>query len=159
MPYYLDIRHIFSMWYRFYVSMVQLLLILILILRIHLLNMRKIIVVDDNEDILEIIKLILEGYDYEVVTLADGGLLFNSIREFKPDLILLDIMLGNMDGRELCKAIRENDQTKDIPIIFVSASHSLSDPFMTMDSNVDFLAKPFDINDLIDKVAMSLSAA
>ena len=148
MPYYLDIRHIFSMWYRFYVSMVQLLLILILILRIHLLNMRKIIVVDDNEDILEIIKLILEGYDYEVVTLADGGLLFNSIREFKPDLILLDIMLGNMDGRELCKAIRENDETKDIPIIFVSASHSVSDRFMAMGSNVDFLAKPFDINEV-----------
>ena len=159
MPYYLDIRHIFSMWYRFYVSMVQLLLILILILRIHLLNMRKIIVVDDNEDILEIIKLILEGYDYEVVTLADGSLLFDSIREFKPDLILLDIMLGNMDGRELCKSIRENDATKDIPIIFVSASHGISDRFMTMDSNIDFLAKPFDINELIDKVAMSLSAA
>ena len=121
--------------------------------------MRKIIVVDDNEDILEIIKLILEGYDYEVATLADGGLLFNSIREFKPDLILLDIMLGNMDGRELCHAIRSNDDTRDIPIIFVSASHSVSDRFMTVDSNIDFLAKPFDINELVDKVAMSLSAA
>ena len=121
--------------------------------------MRRIIVVDDNEDILEIIKLILEGYDYEVVTLADGGLLFDSIREFKPDLILLDIMLSNMDGRELCKAVRENDETKDIPIIFVSASHSISDRFMARGSNVDFLAKPFDITELIDKVAMSLSAA
>ena len=118
-----------------------------------------IIVVDDNEDILEIIKLILEGYNYEVVTLADGGLLFESIREFKPDLILLDIMLGNMDGRELCNAIRENNETRDIPIIFVSASHSISDRFMAMSSNVDFLAKPFDINELIDKVEMSLSAA
>jgi DNA-binding response OmpR family regulator len=121
--------------------------------------MRRIIVVDDNEDILEIIKLILEGYDYEVLTLADGGLLFKSIREFKPDLILLDIMLGNMDGRELCKEIRENDATKDIPVIFVSASHSISERFMAVESNVDYLAKPFDINELIDKVAMSLSAA
>jgi len=121
--------------------------------------MRRIIVVDDNEDILEIIKLILEGYDYEVATLADGSLLFEKIHEFKPDLILLDIMLGNMDGRELCKAMRENDETKDIPVIFVSASHSISERFIAMGSNVDFLAKPFDINDLIDKVAMSLSAA
>lgn len=139
--------------------MVQLLLFLPLILRFTSTYMRKIIVVDDNEDILEIIKLILEGYDYEVVTLADGGLLFDCIREFKPDLILLDIMLGNMDGRELCKAMREKDETKDIPVIFVSASHSLSDRFIAMGSNVDFLAKPFDINELIDKVEMSLSAA
>ncbi|MBV8389274.1 MAG: response regulator [Mucilaginibacter sp.] len=121
--------------------------------------MRKIIVVDDNEDILEIIKLILEGYDYEVVTLADGGRLFESIREFKPDLLLLDIMLGNMDGRDLCKAIRLNDETKALPIIFVSASHNLSDRFMAMGSNVDFLAKPFDITELVDKVALNLSAA
>jgi two-component system phosphate regulon response regulator PhoB len=121
--------------------------------------MSKIIVVDDNEDILEIIKLILEGYDYEVITLADGSLLFENIYQFKPDLILLDIMLGNMDGRELCKAVRENEDTKEIPIIFVSASHNLSDRFIAMGSNVDFLAKPFDINELIDKVAMSLSAA
>src|ERR1700741_5469105 len=112
--------------------MVQLLLFEPLKLRLTSTYMRKIIVVDDNEDILEIIKLILEGYDYEVVTLADGGLLFDSIREFKPDLILLDIMLGNMDGRELCKAMRENDETKDIPVIFVSASHGLSYRFMAM---------------------------
>src|SRR3569623_933902 len=121
-----------------------------LILRITSIYMRRIIVVDDNEDILEIIKLILEGYDYEVVTLADGSLLFDNIRQFKPDLILLDIMLGNVDGRELCKAMRENDETKEIPVIFVSASHSLSERFMAMGSNVDFLAKPFDINEMID---------
>ena len=121
--------------------------------------MRRIIVVDDNEDILEIIKLILEGYDYEVVTLSDGGLLVDNIKDFRPDLILLDIMLGNMDGRELCKTIRSNDETKDIPIIMVSASHNLSDRFMSMGSNIDFLAKPFDISELIDKVTLSLSAA
>lgn len=121
--------------------------------------MRRIIVVDDNEDILEIIKLILEGYDYEVITLADGRLLVDNIKEHKPDLILLDIMLGNMDGRELCKTIRSNDDTKDIPIIMVSASHSLTDRFMAMGSNTDFLAKPFDITELIDKIALNLSAA
>ncbi|HTD42117.1 MAG TPA: response regulator [Mucilaginibacter sp.] len=121
--------------------------------------MRRIIVVDDNEDILEIIKLILEGYDYEVITLADGSLLVDNIKEFKPDLILLDVMLGNMDGRELCKVLRSDDETKHIPIIMVSASHNLSDRLMAMGSHIDFLAKPFDITELIDKVALSLSAA
>jgi len=121
--------------------------------------MRRIIVVDDNEDILEIVKLILEGYDYEVVTLADGSLLVDNLKEFKPDLILLDVMLGNMDGRELCKIIRSNDETKHIPIIMVSASHNLSERLIGMGSNTDFLAKPFDISELINKVALSLSAA
>src|ERR1700712_4433217 len=112
--------------------------------------MRRIIVVDDNEDILEIIKLVLEGYDYEVVTLADGNLLVDQIHEFKPDLILLDIMLGNMDGRELCKTLKSKNDTRDIPFIRVSESHNLTDRFMGMGSNIDFLAKPFDISELID---------
>jgi DNA-binding response OmpR family regulator len=121
--------------------------------------MQRILAVDDNEDILEILKLILEDYDYEVRTLADGHFLFDKIKEYKPDLILLDIMLGDMDGRELCKNIKDNKATHDIPIIMVSASHILSERFMPCDSGVDFLAKPFDIMELIDKVEHSLSAA
>ncbi|MDB5152957.1 MAG: response regulator transcription factor [Mucilaginibacter sp.] len=120
--------------------------------------MRRILVVDDNEDILDILKLILEGYDYEVITLADGNLLFDQIKEFKPDLILLDIMLGNIDGRELFKIVRSNKETQNMPIILVSASHNLSELFMP-GSHTDFLAKPFDITELIDKVETNLSAA
>lgn len=115
--------------------------------------------VDDNEDILEIIKLILEGYDYEVMTLANGNLLIDQIKEYKPDLILLDIMLGNMDGRELCKLVKSNHETHDIPIILVSASHGLSERFQPYDAPNDFLAKPFDITELLDKVQTHLAAA
>jgi len=121
--------------------------------------MRRILVVDDNEDILEILKLILEGYNYEVITLADGNLLFDQIKEFQPNLILLDIMLGNMDGRELCKIVRSTKETHHIPIILVSASHDLSERIMPAGSHIDFLAKPFDIIELIDKVENNLSAA
>ncbi|MDB5025495.1 MAG: response regulator transcription factor [Mucilaginibacter sp.] len=120
--------------------------------------MRRILVVDDNQDILEILKLILEGYDYQVITLADGNLLFDVIKVFKPDLILLDIMLGNIDGRDLCKIARANKETQHIPIILVSASHNLSGLLMP-GSHTDFLAKPFDITELIDKVENNLSAA
>jgi DNA-binding response OmpR family regulator len=120
--------------------------------------MRTIIVVDDNEDILEITKLILEDYDYEVITLSDGNLLPGTIKEHKPDLILLDIMLGNMDGRELCKLLKLNKETSNIPIILVSASHNITD-YVALGTQVDFLAKPFDINDLIGKVTNSITAA
>ena len=120
-------------------------------------QMRRIIVVDDNEDILEVIKLILEGYDYEVLTLNDGNLLIGQIQDYQPDLILLDIMLGNMDGRDLCKVLRSNKDTCEIPIILVSASHNLSDH--STDAHVDFLAKPFDITELMAKVVSNLAAA
>ena len=121
--------------------------------------MQRILAVDDNEDILEVIKLILEDYGYEVITLTDGNLLMDSINEHKPDLILLDIMLGNMDGRELCKIVKTQKGTCDIPVILVSASHNLSDRFMPCDSPNDFLAKPFDISELIDKVQAHLVTA
>jgi len=121
--------------------------------------MVRILAVDDNEDILEILRLILEDYGYEVKTITDGNLMFEEIKENRPDLILLDIMLGNMDGRELCKALKSNKETQDIPIILVSASHNLSDRFMPTSAHIDFLAKPFDMMELLNKVAINLSAA
>lgn len=114
---------------------------------------------DDNEDILEVLQLILEDSGYEVETLSDGLLLFDKIRAHRPDLILLDIMLGNMDGRELCKIVKSKKETNNIPVILISASHNLSDRFKPCDAPNDFLAKPFDINELLDKVHTHLSAA
>lgn len=121
--------------------------------------MQRILAVDDNEDILEILQLILEDSGYEVETLTDGHLLFDTIKAHRPDLILLDIMLGNMDGRELCKDVKSTKDTHEIPIILVSASHSLSDRFKPCDAPNDFLAKPFDISELLYKIQTNLSAA
>jgi len=121
--------------------------------------MQRILAVDDNEDILEILRLILEDYGYEVETLNDGHFLFEKIKQHRPDLILLDIMLGNMDGRELCKDVKSKLETNDIPVILVSASHNLADRFSSGGAPDDFLAKPFDINDLLSKVQHNLSAA
>ena len=121
--------------------------------------MQRILAVDDNEDILEVLQLILEDSGYEVETLTNGHLLFDKIKEHRPDLILLDIMLGNMDGRELCKNVKAKMETNDIPIILISASHNLSDRYKPCDAPNDFLAKPFDISELLEKVHTNLSAA
>ncbi|MDB5136245.1 MAG: response regulator [Mucilaginibacter sp.] len=121
--------------------------------------MQRILAVDDNEDILEIMQLILEDSGYEVATLTDGHFLFDKIKEYRPDLILLDIMLGNMDGRELCKDVKSKLETHNIPVILISASHNLSGLFKPSNAPNDFLAKPFNINDLLDKVHTQLSAA
>jgi DNA-binding response OmpR family regulator len=122
--------------------------------------MQRILAVDDNEDILEVMKLILEDYGYEVSTLADGRLLFDVVAKDHPDLILLDVMLGNTDGRELCRQIKTKKETSNIPIILVSASHQVSDRFIINGSAPDdFLAKPFNITDLLEKVEAHLAAA
>lgn len=121
--------------------------------------MQRILAVDDNEDILEILQLILEDSGYEVDTLNDGHFLFDKIQEHRPDLILLDIMLGNMDGRELCRDVKAKIETHEIPVILVSASHNLSDRFKPDNAPDDFLAKPFDITELLDKVQTQLAAA
>jgi len=122
--------------------------------------MRRILVVDDNEDILEVIKLILEDYNYEVTTLADGGLLFDKLNESHPDLILLDVMLGKVDGRELCRVIKTQKETMDIPVILISASHQVQERY-TINGVApdDFLAKPFDISDLLEKIEAHVIAA
>ena len=122
--------------------------------------MRRILVVDDNEDILEVIKLILEDYNYEVTTLADGGLLFDKLSENHPDLILLDVMLGKVDGRELCRVIKTQKETMDIPVILISASHQVQERY-TINGVApdDFLAKPFDISDLLEKIEANVIAA
>lgn len=120
--------------------------------------MRRILVVDDDKDILEIIEFILDDSGYVVETLADGHLLFDRIRSCRPDLIILDIMLGNMDGRELCRDIKTNLDTHNIPVIMISASHALTDINSPKGKPDDFIAKPFDIDSLLSCVQRQIVA-
>ena len=119
--------------------------------------MKRILVVDDDQDILEVIKYILEDSGYKVDTLSDGNKLIDKINENTPDLLLLDIMLGNMDGRELCKTIKLSEATHNIPVIMVSASHEIT-TFNTTDGPNGFIAKPFDIDHLLSTVQNQLAA-
>ena len=120
--------------------------------------MQTILVVDDDKDILEVLQYILEDSGYEVDTLSDGHFLFDKIKEHAPDLILLDIMLGNMDGRELCKNVKTKQETHDIPVIMISASHNVADTLHQQGGPDDFIAKPFDINVLLDRIERQLAA-
>ncbi len=119
---------------------------------------RKILIVDDDQDILEVIGLILESEGYEVELMSSGQEIFEHITKFSPDLIILDVMLGNMDGREICNNIKNTPDTLHIPIIMISASHNLAEFVKKNCRPDDFLAKPFDIVNLIHKVELKLSA-
>ena len=119
--------------------------------------MRRILAVDDDKDILDVLQFILEDSGYEVETLSDGHFLFEKIRAHTPDLILLDIMLGNLDGRDLCRAVKSTLDTHEIPVVLISASHVVGSTGQTGAPDA-FLAKPFDIDDLLNVIKGQLAA-
>lgn len=114
--------------------------------------MRKILVVDDDKDIREIITLILEMEGYQVTGLDNGRQVMDSLRSNAPDAILLDVMLGDSDGLEICEEIKHDPQTQAIPVMIVSATHGYRNPGQPDCEADDYLAKPFDVKDLLSKV-------
>lgn len=119
---------------------------------------RKILIVDDDRDILEVMGIIMESEGYKVDLMSSGQKIFDHISTFNPDLIILDVMLGSMDGREICKKIKNTEDTLHIPIIMISASHNVAESVKKECEPDDFVAKPFDILNLINKVELKLSA-
>lgn len=113
---------------------------------------KKILVVDDDQDIREIIMMILEGEGYGVSGLNRGEGVVETVSETHPDIILLDVQLGDMDGRDICKALKDQPQTRDIPIIMISATHGWQGLREKQCRADDFLAKPFDIAELVAHV-------
>jgi DNA-binding response OmpR family regulator len=121
--------------------------------------MKRILAVDDNNDILEVLRYILEDSGYVVDTLSDGHFLFDKIKEHTPDLILLDIMLGDMDGRILCHDVKTQEATHGIPVILVSASHDIAATLRQSGAPDDFVAKPFDLDELLNCIQRQLQLA
>jgi DNA-binding response OmpR family regulator len=113
---------------------------------------RKILVVDDNQDILEVLQLILEMEGYRVICLNNGDALDDTIDQIQPNLILMDIMLGSFDGRDLCNNLKENPATKEIPVIMLSASHEAFAAEGKSCRAEAFIPKPFEIADLVGNV-------
>ena len=113
--------------------------------------MYKILVVDDDPSILDAMEIALNLQGYEVETTTKGEETFSRIASFHPDLILMDVYLSGMDGREICKQIKEEEKTKDIPVIIFSANKSMKEVFEESGAN-DFIGKPFNMDELYNKV-------
>jgi DNA-binding response OmpR family regulator len=114
--------------------------------------MKKILVVDDDDDVLETIQLILEIGGYDVEPLNNAELIFERLEDSKPDLILLDIVLGKIDGRALCSQIKSHKDTKDIPILMMSGLYDVKElKEMDFPPN-DFMSKPFKMDVLLEKI-------
>ncbi|GAC1368720.1 MAG: hypothetical protein NVS2B12_28960 [Ktedonobacteraceae bacterium] len=117
---------------------------------------KKILVVDDDEGIVEVVQIVLEGEGYQVQTSMDGENL-NHLTSDMPDLILLDVLLAGVDGRDICRSLKSNPATQHIPVIMLSA-HSDASRVADMSGADGFLEKPFDVDVLIDVVAKHLSS-
>ena len=117
--------------------------------------MAKILIVDDDVDILSVLGILLSMKDFIVDVTSKGANTFSKIETFKPDLILLDVLLSGFDGRTICKQLKSNEQTRHIPVIMFSA-HPGAAAFITEYGANDFIAKPFDAVNLIEKVNAQL---
>jgi DNA-binding response OmpR family regulator len=112
-------------------------------------NYPKILLVDDNEDLLLITQIILKGQGYETFLATSIEDATRKIKIHQPQLLLLDVCIGDEDGREYCRQLKSNADTQSIHIILMSGDD------LAMEKNCigdDFLAKPFDFNELIEKV-------
>ncbi len=114
--------------------------------------MKKILVVDDDDDVLETIQLILEIGGYEVEPLNDAEVIFERIEDFQPDLILLDVVLGKIDGRVICSQIKCHVDTNSIPILMMSGLYDLKEVQDMECAPDDFMSKPFKMDVLLEKI-------
>jgi two-component system phosphate regulon response regulator PhoB len=120
----------------------------------------KILAADDEPDALELIEVNLKGAGYEVITAADGQEALQKARNLMPDLILLDIMLPEMDGLEVCKALRRDAATARLPIIMLTARTAEIDRVLGLELGADdYITKPFSPRELVLRVKNLLKRA
>ncbi|MCD6364676.1 MAG: response regulator [Planctomycetes bacterium] len=112
-----------------------------------------VLVVDDNEQNLELLAAYLDSMKCNVLTAADGIEALDRVASEKPDLILLDIMMPRMSGFEVCRKLKSDPQTRDIPIIMVTALSELGDIERGVESGTDdFISKPVNRLELTTRV-------
>ncbi len=112
-----------------------------------------ILIVDDVPKNLQVLGSILGQEEYEIVAAVNGKNALTAIEEDMPDLILLDVMMPEMDGFEVCKRLKNSDKTKDIPIIFLTAKKEIDDVVKGFELGAaDYVTKPFNSNELLKRV-------
>ena len=117
--------------------------------------MARILVVDDDVDILSVMEILLSMKGFVVEVTTKGESTFSKIDSFQPDLILLDVLISGTDGRVICKQLKINEETRSIPVIMFSAHPGAAATISDYGAD-DFISKPFDVNHLLQKVNTQL---
>ncbi len=118
---------------------------------------KRILIVDDEEDILSVLKFRLEANNYETLTASDGQEGLNKARTEKPDLIILDLMLPKLDGYKVCRMLKFDESYKAIPIIMFTARVQQKDEELGKEMGADaYVTKPFEPEVLLEKIRQLL---
>ena len=114
---------------------------------------KKIFIADDESGFVSTLRSRLEFEGFEVTTAPDGKAALEKIPDEQPDLILLDVMMPAMNGYQVCRELKENSATKQIPILMLTAKSQESDKFWGHEAGADaYMTKPFDMDELIDEI-------
>jgi len=114
---------------------------------------KKILVVEDQESLLKLESILLTSRGFEVRGVTDGQAALDALEDELPDLILLDIMLPDMDGFEICRRVKGNERTSQIPVIMVTARKSRMDLQLSQEAGADdYITKPFKSAMLIETI-------
>jgi DNA-binding response OmpR family regulator len=118
---------------------------------------RRVLVVDDDRNIVQLVRMYLEKDGYQVAVAYDGEEALDLARSFKPDLVVLDVMLPNVDGHEVCKRLRWDS---DVPIIMLTARTTEGDKLVGLDLGADdYVTKPFSPRELLARIRAVLRRA
>ena len=109
---------------------------------------KKILIAEDDKAIIDVVKIILEGEGYEVLTADQGATVHQNIAAHSPNMIFMDIWLFGEDGGKIAKEIKANPQTQKIPLVLMSANNETEKITKSVGAD-DFLLKPFNIDDLL----------
>ena len=113
----------------------------------------RIIIVDDDRDTRELLAMALESEGFEVSSAANGLRLISSLQLRRPHLILLDVNMSWIDGFELCKAVKKNEQFRDIPVVFISGRGEPEDKRRGREAGAaDYFVKPLDLDALMRRL-------
>lgn len=114
---------------------------------------KKILIVDDEQDIVETLKFILEANNYECFCAYNGEDGLNLAKEIMPDLIILDVMMPKINGYKISRLLKYDNKYKDIPIIMVTARSQEQDKLIGEETGVnEYISKPFELDEILEAV-------
>lgn len=118
---------------------------------------KRIFIADDQEDILALLKDFLTSRDFEVMVLKEPRKILDAVLSFKPDLILLDLLMPDLGGFEICEIFNKNEKTREIPIIIITGFGNLVDIKKAYSLGaVGYFVKPFSLVDLFTKIIKTI---
>ena len=119
----------------------------------------RVLVVDDEADLVRILQFGLESLGYHVETAADGQEGLKKAREMKPDIILLDLMLPKLDGYKVCRLLKFDERYKNIPVIILSARTQEGDQALAMEMGANrFITKPYEFSEILAQMEKLLKS-